>query len=196
MPKVKYIRPSRDGSRLIIGIIEGDRARGYYVSRTLPEDLSVYVGRDLSRMEFDAITREDEKYRAMKKALSILSISDNAEKALYMKLVRHGYSRDVASECALECLSLGYIDEHRQLTILAKREANSALRGRAYIVKKLSAKGYRKGQIIEVIDELESSGEIDFSLNFERLKEKMGVLSDEEILVLKYKYGYRTSDFD
>lgn len=196
MSKIKYIRSSRDGARAIIGIAEDEQVTGYYVSRSLPAELSLYVGCEVDEPQYDAIAREDESYRAMKCALKLLSLSDNTASALYMKLLRRGFCREVARECADECIRLGYIDEHRQLARLVEREANVALRGKAYIIRKLASKGYRAGLVREVIDELVQSGEVDFSHSFERLAEKMSAESEEERRALSYKYGYSTSDID
>lgn len=193
---IKYMRPSRDGARRIVGVANDGEDRGYYITPSLVDELSLYIGREIDEMAYDAIVREDEKYRAMKKALSILSLADNTARALYAKLLRGGFSREVAKECVEQCLSLGYIDEHRQLAIAVTREANTSLRGRAYIVRKLSGKGYRPNMIGEVIDELVASGEIDFSENFERLALRMGAADEEARRTLAYKYGYRTADFD
>lgn len=196
MFNIKYMRPSRDGARIIVGVAGDTEETGYYITPNLVDELSLYIGRELDEMTYDAIVREDEKYRAMKKALSILSLADNTTKALYTKLVRCGFSREVARECVEECLSLGYIDEHRQLAIAITREANTALRGRAYIIRKLAGKGYRPGMIGEVIDELVARGEVDFTENFERLVLRLGATDEEARRILAYKYGYRTADFD
>ena len=108
-----------------------------------------------------------------------------------MKLVRVGISYD-AADTALDRISeLGYLDEDRQLERAVEREANYKLRGRYYIKRKLSAKGYSSAAINRAIERLADSGEVDFKANFEALAEKKGITSEEDRFALEYKYGYR-----
>ena len=194
MYTVKYIRSSQDSSRVRIGVFDGDDTRCYTVSAALYASLGIVRGSVLDETAMTDIGYEDERYRALKRALSILSYADNTEGNLIMKLVRAGYSREVASECAEECLRLGYIDEVRQIERAVLTEANRSLRGKEYIVRKLAAKGYKSSTVRDVIDGLVAEGEIDFAKNFERLCEKTGAETDEERRALAYKRGYRGDD--
>ncbi len=196
MPIVKYIRTAADGGRVRIGIDDGEAANCYTISASLYNSLGVVRGSELDEVTLGSIAYEDERYRALKRALSILSYADNTVSNLIMKLRRAGYSSEIAAECAEECLRLGYIDEPRQIERAALTEANRSLHGREYIIRKLSAKGYKSSVVRDVIDGLVAHGQIDFALNFERLAEKMGALTDEERRALAYKRGYRGSDLD
>lgn len=193
--KIAFIREMKN-KRIRIGVECDEEILRYSVSERLSLSLGLCRGMELSSEVYSDIVREDEEYRAMAKALSLLSYGDNTKSALYMKLCRAGYSRDVARGCVEECLRLGYINERRQLGRLIIAEANRALRGEIHIIKKLSSKGYSRKDISEVIAELTESGEIDFSESFRALCEKRGAVSDEERRALMYKYGYRTSDID
>ena len=84
-----------------------------------------------------------------------------------------------------------YLDEHRHLERAVEREANYGLRGKFYIRRKLSAKGYSASAVMRAIDRLSERGEVDFKANFERLAEKKCVTTDEERTALEYRYGYR-----
>jgi SOS response regulatory protein OraA/RecX len=179
-----------------IGVFDGTDTASYTVSTALYGSLGLRRGAVIDSDALDSIIGEDERYRAFKRALNILAYADNTVSNLIMKLRRAGYSRDVAEECAEECLRLGYIDETEQIRRAVLTEANRMLRGREYIVRKLSAKGYKGSTVRDVIDALVADGEIDFALNFERLAEKMGAVTDEERRVLSFKRGYRGKDLD
>ncbi len=193
MRKIKYIRDGGDGAPVRLTLDEGEDA--YTLSHTAVSRLGLFVGMDVDEYLLSEIECESEKYRAMRRALSILSYGDNTRKTLAAKLIRAGFSREVADECVSECLRLGYIDEARQIERAALTEANRALRGKGYIVKKLTARGYPVSLIGDVIDSLVARGEIDFSENFRRLAEKRGIETEEEKRILAYKYGFGSFDF-
>ena len=193
---VKYIREAENGARMRIGIEANGAVEPYTVSARLYGSLGIVRGMELSEEMLSEIVYEDEHYRAFKRALNILSYADNTASNLVMKLRRAGFGREVAEECAKECLCLGYIDEERQIARAVLSEANRALHGRAYIIRKLRSKGYKRGMIESVIDSLVRDGEIDFVANFEKLAEKSGAITDEERRRLAYKRGYRGGDLD
>ena len=193
--KIVYMREPEHG-RVRMGIGEGEDVSRYSVSLATVSELGLMRGMELGDEAFSVIASDDERYRCMKRALSLLSYGDNTKGALLMKLLRSGFPKDVAAECIRECLRLGYIDERRQIERAVINEANRSFRGRSYIMKKLRSKGYSASDISEVIDMLIDSGEIDFGKSFERLCEKKGVSGDEERTALLYKYGYRTADID
>jgi SOS response regulatory protein OraA/RecX len=143
--------------------------------------------------ELSLIKSEDERIRATKKALSLLSYSDNNEKALVTKLHRAGFSRDIAVGVSEEMVRLGYIDESRQLERLILREANISLSGFGKLLPKLIAKGYSSENIKKITHRLAESGEIDFKENARRLIEKKlpENASREEKKKLLYKNGYK-----
>ncbi len=196
MATISYIKPSGKTSRITVGIdADGDVSR-YSVSENTASVLGLRRGVEISDRELSDIRLDDERFRAMKRALSLLSYADNTAKALYMKLVRAGFSGEVSRECVDECIRLGYIDERRQLERAILCEANGQLRGKRYIIRKLSSKGYRAGLIAELTDELAERGEIDFAANFRLLCDRRGAISDDEVRALAYKHGFFDNDFE
>lgn len=192
MKKLIYVRLSADKKRVVLGVGDGDEVNRYSVSPGLFEELEISRGDELSEAVFFEINEADTRYRATKKALSLLSISDVSERSLVLKLRRAGYPRELSESVASEMVGRGYIDEKRQLSRLVLREANEKLRGRGRIVPALIAKGYSSRAVCEVLDELVEIGEISFSDNARRLCEKLlpGDCSADELKKLLYKYGY------
>ena len=141
----------------------------------------------------EIIKRYDEEYRAKKKALSLLSYSDKNESGLKRRLSQAGFSKDVSEKCVEEMVSLGYIDEERQLRRIILNEANVKLRGPMKILPLLIGKGYSSEDIRRVMHELSDSGEIDFRANAKRLLEKRGVerTDTEEVKKILYRNGYK-----
>ncbi len=193
MASISYIRQSKDAKLLLLGIIEEGESRRY----TISEEAYDSIGRLTSHTEITDSTLcdikyADELYRAEKKALSLLAYADNNERTLLGKLKRAGFSFDVSTEICKKMLSLGYINERRQLERLILSEANLKLRGPAKITAYLASKGYSQKDIREVLSSLVDGGEIDFKENAKRLIEKkLPEGSEEEIKGLLYRNGYK-----
>lgn len=194
MARLEYVRISKDKKLLLLGIAEeGERARYtvgevFYVSIGSPTSGSV-IEEDV----LISVKEEDQRIRATKKALSLLSYADNNERTLKDKLVRAGFSHRVSSNVAKEMVGLGYIDEERQLRRLIIREANVNLSGFSKLLPKLAAKGYSVEQIRSVTSSLVKEGEIDFKANAKKLVEKRlpeGATYEEKKTLL-YKNGYK-----
>ena len=172
--------------------IDGDNHR-YTVRISVYEEIGMpHKGDVIDEDALYALTLGDEYYRAKRAALSILSYGDNNEKTLHTKLRTRGISDEVATDVVHEMVSLGYIDEHRQLERLITEEANRKLHGPRKIVPRLLSKGYRSSDIRSVLYSLCDSGEIDLAENKERMLDKhLGDSRDtEEVKKLLYKYGY------
>lgn len=191
MNTVKFIR-EREGGRISVGIITAGGERVLNIGAALYASMTFTRGTDLTDDELDRLTREDEEYRAMKKALSLLGYSDKNRKTLYLRLLREGFSRDVVETVVERCMTSGYIRERDQLSRLILREANVNLRGPRYIRDKLVAKGYSRTDVDAVMCELTDAGEVDFEANLRRLCEKKGASTPDERRALAYKYGYRS----
>ena len=190
MKKIAYIRHGRDERTVLVGVSsEGETVCCKITAGEYSELDFLGLGCELSEEEFKILFDLDEKHRAMKKALSLLSYSDKNERTLFIRLRQAGFSRDAASEAVRTAVGLGYVDEERQLERLILAE-HSKLSGRRLILGKLCAKGYKSADIERVTERLCEEGELDFASSFERLCEKRGAKSDEERLGLKYKYGY------
>ena len=192
MARVLFVKPVPNKKKVQIGILDEENECTYTISEATYKTMTALcVGADITVSDLGTLRFEDEYYRALKKAMGYLSLSDKSKYELKMKLIRAGFSAD-AADVALERLTeLGYLDEARQLERAVEREANYSLRGRYYIKRKLSSKGYPISAVGRAIDKLTESGEIDFEANFERLAEKKGVTSYEERVALEYKFGYR-----
>ena len=192
MAKVLFVRPISDKKRVQIGVLDEENECTYTISETTYKTLgTISAGYNITDSDIGTIRFEDEYLKALKKAMGYLSLSDKSKYELKMKLIRAGFSSE-SSDTALERLAeLGYLDEDRQLERAVEREANYSLRGRYYIKRKLSSKGYPISAISRAIDKLTDSGEIDFEANLERLAEKKGVTSFEDRLALEYKFGYK-----
>ena len=192
MARVLFVKPVPNKKRIQLGILDESGEATYTVSETTYLELGCPVsGLELSDTVIGTVRFEDECYRALRYAMSYLSHSDKSRFELKMKLVRAGISYEAADTALERLLELGYLDEDRQLERAVEREANYKLRGRYYIKRKLSAKGYSSSAINRAIERLTDSGEVDFEANLEALAEKKGVTSDEERFALEYKFGYR-----
>ncbi len=190
MATVKYIKQPKNG-RVCVGVELDGEVTAYSIPASAYNTMCFVSGGVLEEDELRTLISLDAEYRAIKKALSLLSYSDKNSKELYIRLVREGHSRENAKSAVEYCLSHGYINEENQLERLILREANTSLRGPRYIREKLVAKGYSRDKIDAVTDELVASGEIDFAANFAVLCEKRGVTEPSERRALAYKYGYR-----
>ena len=154
------------------------------------------IGCPLSGEEIDGdslytLTTEDEKRRALQKALNTLAYADNNKRSLYTKLLRAGFSRSAAEYAVTDCVMRGYIDEERQVERLVMK-LYSEFAGPHKIRAKLISKQYSSALINKTIYSLEEKGEIDF-------KQSRGALlqtklsndaSYDEKMKLLYRYGY------
>ena len=194
MSTLMFIRESKDSRLLLLGINEEGESARYTVNLSTFDALgSPAVGDFLDDGQMSAIRYCDELIKAKKKALNILAYADNNRRNLSVKLLRAGFSREIADAVCDEMLSLGYINERDQLERLINNEADRQLRGPGRIIPALAAKGYSSSQVREVMAELVQSGEIDFKKNARLLIDKKlpdGSNDDEKKTIL-YKNGYK-----
>ncbi len=194
MAALKFIREVKDSHLLLLGVAEEGESANYTVNAACYDAIgSPTAGDELDDGQMSVIKYTDKLIRAKKKALNILAFADNNKKSLAAKLYRAGFPREMVDEVVAEMLSLGYIDERRQLERIILTEANQKLRGPRKIIPALAAKGYSSSDIGAVMRVLVDSGEIDFSKNARLLIEKK--LSEdaesEEKKTLLYKNGYK-----
>ena len=176
-----------------ITVSEPEGNKKYTVRVSAYEELGMPCrGTELDGEAMDLLFRADEYYRAKRAALSILSYGDNNERTLHTKLRARSISGGVAAEVVREMVSLGYIDEVRQLRRLITEDANRKLLGPRKIIPRLMAKGYSLSDVKKEFTALTDSGEIDIDKNKELLLSKyLGESRDpEETKKLLYKYGY------
>ena len=150
-------------------------------------------GELLDEYAISEIEKEDEYRRATRKALALLELHDNNERTLVTKLVMKGFDRELSKEVAREMVSLGYINELRQLERLVELDANVKLFGKERIMRHLASRGYSISDVRKMILSLVDEGVIDFQKNAEKLLEKKlyGEYSEEEKNKILYKYGYK-----
>lgn len=192
MATLEYIKELKEKNLLLLGISEEGESAHYTVNRALYLDIgSPKRGDEISVGAMEEILEFDEYFKAKKKALTLLGFADNNKKELKIKLLRAGFSKDVADRCVDEMLALGYINEQRQLERLCLREAEK-LRGPRRIYASLMAKGYALADIQRVVRELCDSGDVDFEENKKLLIKKMlsPDADEEEVKKLLYKAGF------
>ena len=192
--KILYVRATKEKNLLLLGIAEGEETARYTVSAELYNSIGSPVrGAVLGAEERSFIREYDLEYRARKQALSYLSLADNSERNLTLKLIRKGFCREISSRVAAQMVALGYVNEQRQLERLILSEANNNLRGPMKILPKLVGKGYSADSVKSAMRALTDSGELDFSANAKRLLLKHGAedLPREEKRALLYKHGYK-----
>ena len=191
--KVLYIRPSSVKGYLKIGLCSDEKKEELFVSEREYSALGEPRVGDLADSEMcDALRAADMLYRAKKKALGILKFGDNSEKMLYIKLCRGGIDNKTARKVAAEMVGRGYVDDRRQLARLVKGLVNVNNLGPNRIYPRLIAKGYSRSDIEIVMDELSSSGEIDFDAARESLLERKlpDGATDTDIKKILYKNGF------
>ena len=196
MARLVYIKENTSSKLLLLGILEaGERVRYTVTARDFAALGSPLRNTELDEPMLSAIKYSDEYVRAKRRALRLLALGDNSEKNLTLKLLRGGIRQEIAADVAREMVSLGYIDESRQLERLVAYEANAALRGPNKIIPKLVSRGYSAGEVRRVILELSESGEIDFSRSArELIKKKLpDDATREQRRALLYKNGYKIS---
>ena len=193
MAKIIYIKESKTKGYLVIGVKEGEEKTPLTVNAAAYAEVgSPVLGEELDPDTLEALTKENQRFLALRKALYLLSFSDNSERNLRYKLMRAGYPRDVVDYAIGEVVRLGYINEQRQLERLILTEANSKLYGPMKIISRLVGKGYSPSDVRAAIEALSDSGEVDFDLNRARLLEKLpDGYTDEDMYKLLYKYGYK-----
>ena len=194
MKKVTYIKSGPSEGSLFVGIVDEEEREKLFISRTeyarcgAPEK-----GDILDEDTYYRMARYDMYHKAKKKALSILSYSDNNQKNLIRKLRVAGYPKDLSELVCREMVGLGYIDEREQLRRLILAEANEKLQGPNKILAKLIDKGYSASDVREIMQNFIDEGEINFRNNAYRLIEKKlekGATADEKKTLL-YKNGYK-----
>lgn len=192
MVTLKYIREAKDSGLLLLGVIEEGEFNSYMLNISLYAEIgSPKVGDRIDDNVLETIRNTDQVLRAQRKALSLLSYSDNNKKNLSMKLRRAGFSYDIAKSTCENMEELGYINERHQIERLIVDQANRKLRGPKKIISALVSKGYSMSEIREVLSDLTECGDVDFKKNAKTLIEKkLSNPTDEEIKKLLYKNGY------
>lgn len=189
---IKTLKYSEHGGLVTLSFSENDERITLYTDEY--KELGEHpVGHEISDTEYELYRAAADYCIAVKRALKLLSYSDNSRVNLINKLRHAGFSYRTAARAADRMTELGYIDESAQLQRLITSLANGGLFGPYKIVQRLCAKGYPTSDIQKVLGRLTDIGEIDFRENLGQLiKKKLGDTSDPELCEkLKYKYGYK-----
>ena len=193
--KILSIRTKEKKSALVILEIATEGGANKY---TLSEGTYREIGCPLSGEIIDeaslyVIIEEDERRRCLQKALRILSFSDNSERGLYLKLLKSGFDKEASLGAVEECVSLGYVDERRQIERIIRHFANDGI-GPYKILRKLLSGRYKKELCFLTLRELEESDEVNFARMRENLIcEKLSEdATPEERRKLLYRYGFIT----
>lgn len=191
--KVIYIRAASSCGYIRIGLAEGEERSVLVISEADYASVgSPLVGDTVDGESLRVLTLSDMRYRARLSALRILSYADNNERSLYRKLTAKGIGREVAAETAREMVSLGYVDEARQLDRIVTEEVSRKLTGPRKLFPKLMSKGYKSSDIEAAVDRLSAAGQIDFENSRQRLieKELPPDATEADLKKLLYKNGY------
>ncbi len=192
MARVLYVKESRVRGYVSVGITTDGGSVFYTVGKiTYSEIGSPSRGTVLDDAVLSVLREEDEAFRAVRRALSILSYGDNSKRALEAKLMRAGFSHSSVELAIRECEGHGYINEDAQLERKIEVLANEKLMGPHYIRAKLARAGYSVGNINSALSRMTDNGDVDFGASFDKLLQKKEIADDEGKRALAYKYGYK-----
>ncbi len=190
--RVIFVRPAREKGAFVLGL--SDPEEKYTVGHALYMQLGEVRGGDaLSEDAVALIREEDERRRARKAALGMLTYGDNSRRRLYGKLCRKGISAAIAEQTVADMVSEGLLIEERQLESAIRSLAEHKLFGPYRIMADLLSKGYKSEQVKNALREAIDRADLDFSENAKKLiAKKLGENpSDEEKRKLLFTYGYK-----
>ena len=197
MPRIVYIKESKGGGYVIVGVADGEEKYVLVVDKATYSSLGSPVrSHEITDEQMSVMRTSDGEYRALKKALSLLSYADNSERNLNMKLRRAGFSSSASESAVHEVVRLGYLNEDEQLRRAILYEVNSRLTGPMKLMSKLCAKGYSSSLIKATVGALRDEGLIDFDENRRALLEKKldADSTPEQKQKLLKSYGYKCYD--
>lgn len=187
---ISSVKPKSKGVYLIT-LIEDGKKNQYEISEgTYREIGSPLSGYFMDCGAYEVMRDEDERRRAMKRALRILECADKSKSALRLKLLSLGFSKEISSDTVEECVRLGYIDEGRTAERIVISLATRDLLGPKRIYAKLASRGYGSAVISRTISNLTQSGELDFDEVRQALILKKQPKDDEEKRAILFKHGF------
>ena len=154
------------------------------------------VGESLSTEQYGVLLREHGRREAYRAAIRILECGSPSGKALYLKLLRKGVSRENADFAVSRMKELGYIREGEQARALAASMVRRNLWGPRRVYAALCEKGYSGKDASEAIAAACDAGEIDFAEARRALlqRETGKGAPPEKLRAVLYRYGYRVGD--
>ncbi|HEY3374139.1 MAG TPA: RecX family transcriptional regulator [Candidatus Aquicultor sp.] len=132
--------------------IDGKFWRGY--DTEIIAELGLYVGQKLARAELDAINHSLEKRRAINRAVLLLSYRGRSIHEVISRLVKAGFSPELADEAVNELKRLGYLDDDDFAQNWMKSRLGAKLYGPRRIKQELRQKGVADELITEKLEEL------------------------------------------
>ena len=106
----------------------------------------------ITRETYERIAEYSEMCEAVTKTLRILSDGMYSIRALSEKLDRLGFSKKAAEAATALALKKGLINEKAHAEAIAERQVTKLHRGRARVIRELTAKGYSAGIAREAAD--------------------------------------------
>ena len=148
---ISSVRESDSAVRVEIVAPSGEVKR-HRLTVKLWESLSHTRGDVISAAEYERIREYSERCEAVTKALRLLSDGMYSIRALSEKLDRLGFSKKAAEAATALALKKGLINEKAQAEAIAERQVTKLHRGRARVIRELTAKGYPAGIAREAAD--------------------------------------------
>lgn len=135
------VRESESSVKLELVSPDGDLI-GHRLSSGIWERLGYSDGDSLDEDQYAKLCELSEKCEAVTRAMQLLSNSVYSAAALAMRLVASGHSKAAAEHAVQLMCRRGFIDEASQALGIAERQVTRLYRGRARVVRELTAKGY------------------------------------------------------
>lgn len=165
---------------------------------TLSEDAvfeaGLRVGDTLDEQRLCEIEYTVTRTKAKAKAYGYLSYGDLSASALCKKLIRYGFSQEIAQAVCEDLTAAGYIDDARYALALAGYLANTKLYGPRRILQELYAKGVDRQISEQALYELDADFESNIKtlvagkLSFDRSDRKQA--SKAIASLVRYGYDY------
>ena len=156
---IEDMTASGSGDRVILRLVgEGEQA----LITVPPEALVKYglkKGSAVSRQLYSELRGDAVMDEAIRRGLSILGYGTNSMARLEEKLMRHGYSREVAAAAVSELAARGYLDEEKDALRLCDSMISKRY-GARKILTSLRGRGYNRETLQRAAEFLE---ETDFS---------------------------------
>ena len=196
---VRSIQARNQGARIAVSVSVEDGThsenRCFLLTAGRYCELNLKKG-ELSEEEFDRLECAARSCAAVDCGENLLSYGANSVQTLTRKIMRHGYSRQEATEAAEYLESIGLINEREDM----RREVEKCLRkhwGAERIRGHLWSRGYGKEALEELPTVLE---QVDFAEHCAALiRKQYGCFPEDKnernrVIASLYRYGYRLQE--
>ena len=171
--------------------------RTFVISAKQYLELGIAKG-ECSTEVFESVSCASDVWMAIRKGISLLSYGTCSEKALLMKLVSKGFSKEIALEAAQEIMCMGLINPDGDALRHAQKQAQK-LWGKKRIISSLYEKGYSAQSVASAMQALEDEG-IDYVSSCKKLiRKKYGTVPNDpkerqKLTAALQRYGYTLSE--